>query len=816
MSRAALFLSTLVGVALAGSIDLSPDAPPEPVASAHDAVATPASVDDLNEVVEAYCVRCHSDRRLTGNLSLEEYDVLRAFEEAPTSEKMIVKLRAGMMPPAGARRPGGDTLQALVQTLERTIDEASTRDPNPGSRVFQRLNRAEYGRSIEDLLGLRIDAADYLPEDTKSANFDNIADVQMLSPTLMSAYLNAASEVARLAVGDPDAVSREVVYRIPRLASQTTRVEGAPFGSRGGVSVIHNFPADGTYDFRMMFHHSPEGLLFGRNEPGEQVEVSIDGERIALLPLDRFTSESDPDGKGLTLETGPIPVRAGPHRVSAVFIPTQRGPVDDLFSAHGFSIPDLQIGIGYGLWMPPHMRDMTVRGPSEVTGVSDNEVRRRIFTCRPTSRAEARPCAERIVRQLAEAAYRRPLEEIDIEGLMWFYDEGEREGGFEIGVRRALEATLASPHFVFRVEEMPENARPGESFRISDADLAARLSFFLWGAPPDTELLRVAGEGRLSRAEVLEAQTRRLLADPRSDALATRFAAQWLRLQDLYKLDPDVQFYPDYDLRLAQAMQRETELFFDHLVREDRPVLELLSADYTFVDERLAAHYDIPGVVGDQFRRVEYPNDRRRGILGHGSVLALTSLANRTSPVNRGKWVSEVLLGAPPPPPPPNVPSLDESAAEAVATRRLTTRERMEQHRQNPTCNSCHRLIDPIGLALDHFDVTGAWRIKENDMPVDVRGELYDGTPLASAGDLTDALIRLREPVLRNFTANLMAYALGRRVEYYDMPQVREIVREAEDEGDRMSAFILGVIGSDAFQMRRASLQTEEAAGRSN
>jgi hypothetical protein len=810
-----LSVSALSGALLAGTLHFAADRQPNTVV-VHDALpaAAPLHLRDveLNDVVEEYCVRCHSARRLTGNLSLEGYDIAQAFEQADVSEKMIVKLRAGMMPPAGASRPAGDTLRALVETLEKTVDEAAARAPNPGSRVFQRLNRAEYARSIEDLLGLVIDPAEYLPEDTKSANFDNIADVQMLSPTLMNAYLNAASEVSRLATGDPDAVSREVVHRVPRLASQTTRVEGAPFGSRGGLSVIHNFPADGTYDFRMMFHHSPEGFLFGRNEPGEQVEVSIDGERVALLPLDRFTGESDPGGMGLTLETGPIQVRAGPHRVSAVFIPTHRGPVDDLFAPHGFSIPDLQIGIGYGLWMPPHMRDLTIRGPEDVTGVSDNPVRRGLFTCRPTAPAEARPCAESIVTRLAERAYRRPLDEVDVEGLMWFYDEGSAEGGFEIGVRRALEAILASPHFVFRMEEMPDGVRPGEAYRIADADLAARLSFFLWGAPPDGELLDLARDGRLSRPEVLQAQARRLLADPRSEALATRFAAQWLRLQDLYKLDPDVQLYPDYDLRLGQAMEHETELFFDHLVREDRPFLEFLTADYTFVDQRLAEHYEIPGVVGDRFRMVPYPNDHRRGILGHASVLALTSLANRTSPVNRGKWVSEVLLGAPPPPPPPNVPSLDESAAEAVDTRKLTTRERMEMHRQNPTCNSCHRLIDPIGLALDHFDVTGAWRIKENDVAIDVRGELFDGTELNGAGDLTNALVRLRVPVLRNFTANLMAYALGRRVEYYDMPQVRQIVREAEEEGGRMSALILGIIESDAFQMRRASPTTDEAA----
>lgn len=816
MTKTALALSTLSGVVIFVSLGTSPYVPAAPPDLARLAEGVPeasitASAADLNDVVQDYCVRCHSERRLTGNLSLEEFDVATAHQSPAVSEKVILKLRAGMMPPAGANRPAGDTLLMLVESLETTVDEAAGRDPTPGSRVFQRLNRAEYERSIGDLLGLQIDAGDYLPEDTKSANFDNIADVQMLSPTLMSAYLNAASEVARLAVGDPDAVAKETVYRIPRLSSQTVQVEGAPYGSRGGVSVVHNFPADGTYNFRMMFHHSPEGLLFGRNEPGEQVEVSIDGERVALLPLDRFTGESDPGGMGLTLETGPLPVRAGPHRVSAVFIPTERGPVDDLFRQYGFSIPDLQIGIGYGLTMPPHMRDLTIRGPEQVTGVSDYAIRRGVFTCRPTEPSETRPCAESIVTRLAARAYRRALEEADVQGLMRFYDEGAEQGGFEVGVRRALEAILASPHFVFRLEEMPEGIEDGEVYRLADADLAARLSFFLWGSPPDEELLRLARDGDLSDDDELRRQVLRMLEDPRSEALATRFAAQWLRLQDLYKLDPDVQMFPDYDLRLADAMHRETELFFDNLVREDRPMLELLTADYTFVNQRLAEHYGIPGVVGDEFRLVAYPTDRRRGVLGHGSVLALTSLANRTSPVNRGKWVAEVLLGAPPPPPPPNVPSLDESAAEATETRKLTTRERMEMHRANPTCNSCHRLIDPIGLALDHFDVTGAWRIKENDMPIDVRGELYDGTSLASAGDLTEALVAKRVSVLRNFTLNLMAYGLGRRVEYYDMPQVRQIVEKAEEDGARMTSFILGVVESDAFQMRRASVTTDQA-----
>ena len=761
-----------------------------------------ASDEALTGVVVRYCQVCHNDFLQTGNLSLMGFDVAAASSAPETAEKMIQKLRAEMMPPPGIPRPGGDTLQLLVETLETNMDRAAAEAPNPGGRTFQRLNRAEYQSSVRDLLEIEIDAADFLPLDTKSANFDNIADVQALSPTLLSAYLKAASEISRLAVGNPLAGNQETTYRIPRLASQRERVPGAPYGSRGGTSVVHNFPADGTYEFSVSFHYSPEGYLFGRNEPGEQVDISIDGEQVALLPVDRFMGEVDPGGKGLILETGPIQVRAGPRRVSAVFIPTERGPVDDLFSAHGHSIADTQIGIGYGLTMPPHIRDLVIQGPSRVTGVSDTPSRRRIFTCRPTGPEEVRPCARTIVERIATNAYRRPLGEEDLVGLMAFYDEGERESGFEGGIRYALEAILASPHFIFRFEEWPEGVEPGETYRISDVDLASRLSFFLWGAPPDTELMEVARARRLS-GRTLRDQTLRMLADPRSSALSRRFAAQWLRLSDLDKLNPDAVLFPDYDRQLGDALIQETELFFDHLFREDRPVTEFITADYTFVNERLASHYGIPGVVGDEFRKVSYPTERRRGVFGHGSVLAQSSLANRTSPVLRGKWVMEVILGTPPPPPPPGIPDLDETG-ESEGTRMLTTRERMEIHRANVVCNACHQFMDPIGLALDNFDVTGRWRIRENGIALDTRGQLYDGTPLTSPSDLHAAMMRLRTPVLRNFTANLMAYALGRRVEYYDMPAVRRIVRRAEADGYRPSEFVLGIVESDAFRMRRA------------
>ncbi|MEX2466834.1 MAG: DUF1592 domain-containing protein [Gemmatimonadota bacterium] len=764
------------------------------------------------EIIERYCVRCHSERRLQGNLSLEDFDVTAPHERAQVAEKLIVKLRTGMMPPPGASRPAGDTLSALVESIERRVDAAAAASPKPGSRTFQRLNRAEYSRSIEDLLGLSVDAGDYLPLDTKADNFDNIADVQLLSPTLLDAYLNAAAEISRLAVGDPNATYSERTYTVSGYVSQDERVEGAPFGTRGGISVVHNFPADGEYVFRVVPEHTTTGDgFFGQIARFEQLEISINGERAALLDIDQWMTVADPEG--ISMRTEPISVRAGPQRVTAAFVKKTEGPAEDLLSPHEWTLADRHTGMGgYGLTLLPHLRDLIVAGPREVTGVSDNPVRDRIFTCRPERGDEARACAEHILSRLATRAYRRPVTERDREGLLRFYEMGAEEGGFEVGVRTGLQAILASPHFIFRFEGPAGEVAPGEAYRISDEALASRLSFFLWAAPPDEELRRVAAEGRLSDDAELERQVRRMLADPRSEALATRFAAQWLRLPDLEKVHPDQFWFPDFDQQLADAMRRETELFFHSLVREDRPIFDLYEADFTFVNERLARHYGIDGVVGEHFQRVTYPDDQRRGILGHGSVLTLTSHAGRTSPVLRGKWVMEVLMGSPPPPPPPGVPPLDETADEVSDGRMLTTKDRMEIHRENPTCNACHRFIDPIGLALDNYGVTGKWRIKENGVELDTRGELYDGTPVDSPGALTDALLSRPVPLVRTFTNNLMAYALGRLVEYSDQPTVRAVAREAAADDYRMSAFILGLVKSDAFRMQGSGTLTEEAA----
>ena len=761
--------------------------------------------ESLTGVVRVYCQVCHNDALMTGNVSLQAFEVESAPEMAETAERMIRKLRAGMMPPRGFPRPAGDTLEALAEELEARVDEAWAQNPNPGFRTFQRLNRAEYASAVEDLLGLQVEVGEFLPLDTRSANFDNIADVQAPSATLMEGYLRAANHISRVALGDPDAEPNSMRYRLPRTLSQKDRVEGAPFGTRGGVSVVHNFPADGKYVFHIQPYPAVEGEVFGRTFGNEQMEVSVDGQRVALVTVDRWMSESEPTG--LNILTDSIYVRAGPRRVTAAFIKLFEGELDDLIRPIDHTLADGQIGIGYGVTTMPHLQRLSVLGPYEVTGVSDTPTRQRVFTCRPTSREEARPCASDIVSRIATRAYRRPINEQDIEGLMSFYDQGEAERGFEGGVQRALQAILASPHFLFRMERAP-GATPGNVYSVAGADVASRLSFFLWGAPPDQQLIDAAARGELTDPAGLERHARRMLADVRAaEGLARRFGAQWLRLQDLEKIDPDALSYPYFDNSLAEAMYRETELLFSHIATEDRPVSELLTADYTFLNERLARHYGIPGITGSAFQMVQYPNDNRRGILGHGSVLTMTSHADRTSPVLRGKWVLEVLLGTPPPPPPPNIPAFEETEG-ADDGRLLTVRERMELHRANPVCMSCHQVIDPVGLALENFDVTGAWRIRDEGNLVDPVGELYDGTLLKGPADLRNALLSRPEVFYRIFTENLMAYGLGRRVEYYDMPTVRRIVRGAADNDYRFSSFVLGVVESPAF---RSSLVAPEA-----
>jgi mono/diheme cytochrome c family protein len=781
-------------------------AAPKPAVS-HPPVAEPGlSAEAQTALVKQYCASCHSERGKAGGLSLASFDAAKAVDDAVVAEKVIRKLRLGMMPPPAARRPEPATLTAFAEALETRLDRAAALNPNPGRRPFQRLNRAEYARAINDLLNLEVDVAPFLPPDTISHGFDNVADVQTLSPTLMEGYLRAAGQISRLAVGDRNATATSTTFKIGRTMSQMRHIEGTPFGTRGGTAVTHVFPADGEYVFKIALHYEPLGGLYGRATMttfgiAEQVEVSIDGERVALIDLNTRMSESDPKNN-LEPRTPPVQVSAGSRKVAVAFIEkiNEFAMPDDLLVPVENTLAD--VSIGQGITVLPHIRDFTILGPTSVTGISDTPSRRALFTCRPTTSAEELTCAHAIVKRLATQAFRAPVTSAELKGLLGFFDQGRQRGDFESGIRLALQAILASPRFVFKFEEMPAGTRTARAYRLSDLDLASRLAFFLWATVPDAELLKVASQGTLRTPLVLEKQVRRMLADPKAEALSTRFASQWLRLQDLSKLIPDYLQYPNYDDTLAHAMERETELFFDHLVRSDRPVLELLTADYSFVNERVARHYGIANVAGPNFRRVSLPAERR-GILGQGSILALTSNSDRTSPVQRGKWVMEVLLGSPPPPPPPNVPSLDETRPTGEG-KFLSVRERMEEHRKNPACNSCHRVIDPLGLALENFDVTGAWRIKDNEVPIDSAGELYDGSRMEGPNGLRNALVKNKDIFLQTFTENLMTYALGRRVEFYDMPTIRQIVREAAKNDYRMSSFFLSVIKSPAFQMSAA------------
>ena len=801
-----LVLAAVLEVTLAAG---TRSAPYPNLPSLHD-FAAPSAAPANDDIVQRYCVRCHNERRLIGNLTLEDFDAANPVADAPVAEKMIRKLRAGMMPPPGVPRPPDDEAVAFVTSLEEKLDAAAARNPNPGNRTFQRLNRAEYARAIEDLLGIGIDASAYLPGETVSAGFDNIADVQNLSATLLEAYLTAASEISRLALGDANATPSEATYEVSRYAEQREHVPGAPFGTRGGISVVHNFVADGEYYFRLAFQHESTGNFFGQTAPfDEQVEVSVDGARVALIPLDRWMHRQDPNG--VEVVTDPIRVTAGPHRISAAFLKVNEGPVEDLTSPHEWSLADKKIGYSYGITGVAHLRDLTIGGPYNVTGVTRTPAWERVMSCLPAAPAEETACAREIVTRLGTRAFRRPVTDDEVEGLMGLYAEGAAAGGFEIGVRTALQGILASPDFVFRFEE-PGSADGSGMYRITDAALASRLSFFLWGRLPDEELIEAAADGGLSDPATLERQVERMLADPRAEALGTRFAAQWLRLQDLDQVHPDALRYPDFYEQLARDMRRETETFFNALVRDGGTLTDFLTADFSYMNERLARHYGIEGVAGEHFRRVEYANEARRGILGHGSFLTLTSHANRTSPVLRGKWVMEVLLGTPPPPPPPDIPDLD-ATADATDGRFRTVRERLEEHRDNPNCISCHRFIDPIGLALENFDVTGTWRVRDSNTPVETMGELYDGTPIHGPADLRAALLRRPESLVRNFTEYLMAYALGRRVEYYDMPAVRQIARAARAEDYRLTAFIKGVVGSRPFRMAKSGAIVEEPMG---
>jgi hypothetical protein len=633
--------------------------------------------------------------------------------------------------------------------------------------------------------------------------------VQTFSATLMEGYLRAASKISSLAAGDRNASASETTVKSPRTQSQNGHIDGTPWGTRGGLSVVNTFPADGDYTFRVMLHGTPTGQLFGSvASRNEQIDLSINGERVALLDVDWKMTETDKNG--LNIVTPKIHVMAGPQHIAAAFIQKFDGVVDDLVAPIDYTLADTEYGDNAGITVLPHIRDFSITGPFKVTGVSDTPSRRKVFICRPTSTADEIPCARKILSSLSGEAYRRTPNNEDVESLMEFYGEARKGHDFEAGIKAALQALLASPKFVFRFESTPTLAKAGQTYRISDIDLASRLSFFIWNTVPDAELVKLATANALHTPATLDKQVKRMLADPRAESLSTRFASQWLRLQDVEKLHPDALLFPGFDNELAQSYIRETQLFFNSIVREDRNVLDLFNADYSFINERIARVYGIPNVVGEEFRRVTLPPERR-GIFGQGSMLMQTSVADRTSPVQRGKWIMEVLLDSPPPPPPADVPPFDDTKAATATGKPLSTRERMEVHRKNPACQSCHKVIDPLGLALDNFDTLGAWRIKDNGVDIDSNGVLYDGTKMSGPGDLRAALLTKSDALIRVFTANLMSYALGRRIEYYDQPSIRAIAKRAAQNGNRFSSFVLGIVNSPAFQMSTAEAVTTTA-----
>jgi hypothetical protein len=791
-----------------------------PAAAANTNVMT---VDAQKAFISQYCSGCHNDQAKTGGMTLTSLDLVHPAQTAELAEKVIKKLTTGLMPPAGSsRRPNRETALAFVDALEAQIDSAAVLRPNPGTRLFQRLTRDEYARSVRQFLGIEVDVEKYLPPDTISEGLDNMADSQAFSAALMEGYIRAAAQISRQALGDPNADPTSAVYKLDRTAAQLRHVDGTPFGTRGGISVMFNFPADGEYNFRTLLHGDTEGHLYG-NAPNEQLEISIDGERIAVLNIDPTLSE-ETSATGLNLTSGRIFVRAGSRRVSAAFPQTHSEIVQDILAPIEYTLASVDLALDGERTTYPHLREFEIAGPFNVAGVSDNATRRKVFTCRPASSAEETTCAAKIIRNLVREAYRRPSTDEDLEGLMTFYQKGRQQGDFETGIRTALQVILTSPDFLFKLEPVPATAKPGQNYRISDLALASRLSYFLWGTPPDDELIRIATQSRLRDPIVLENQVRRMLSDPRSAWLSTKFANEWLQLPDLLSFRPDPYYYPEYDHNLAVSMLREVEMFFDSIVHEDRNVLDLLTANYTFVDERLAMHYGIPSVRGNQFRRVELTDDYRRGLLGKGAILAMTSVADRTSPVQRGKWVMTALLGTPPPPPPPAVPKLDETPAVATG-KLLTVRERMETHRANPECTSCHRMIDPIGLALENFDVTGQWRtwdktyaisadgvrIHTQGVKVDASTTLYDGTPLNGPASLRQGILKYSDAFISTLTQKLLAFATGRRVEYFDMPVVRGITKDAAKKENRFSALIIGIVKSPAFQMNRAQAESTAA-----
>ena len=801
--RVGLLVVVVWAVALASSVPTAEAPRPQAALTAAQKASAPAV--DPRALLDKYCVGCHNSRASTtataSGVVFDTADVTRPADDPAMWEKVIRKLRAGAMPPAGLPRPDPATSTAMVAHLESVLDRAAAEHPNPGRQSPHRLNRAEYANAIRDLLALDVDAAALLPPDDSADGFDNNADVLNASPALLERYLAAAGTISALAVGSPSIVAGSETYRIRGDASQTGQDEALPPGTRGGLMALHTFPLDGEYVIKVKLLEINLGSIRGL-EYENQLEVTLDGERVLLAPVggaDDYTKSSlnatDVVNSLASRLQVRVKVRAGQRQVGAAFLQKPASQVGNRLQP--FIRSTLIATDHTGL---PHVENITISGPFNPTGVSETPMRRRLLVCRPAKAENEGPCARQIVSTLARRAYRRPVDVSDMKALMAFYDAGRREGGFERGIELALRAVLVSPKFLFRIERDPAGAPPGSPYRVSDVELASRLSFFLWSSIPDDELLELASRGQLRKPGVLDAQVRRMLADRRSSALVENFAGQWLQIRNLRSTTPDKNDFPNFDDNLRQAFERELDLFFGSIVTEDRNVLDLMTADYTFVNERLAKHYGMPNIYGPLFRRVAVTDDARRGLLGKGGVLLITSHADRTSPVVRGKWILDNIVGTPPPPPPTVVPPFPEDTPGAPTT----VRARMERHRASPACAGCHKVMDPLGLALENFDAIGAWRLSEAGVPIDASGELGDGTRIDGVVALRQALMTRPDVLVGTMTEKLMTYALGRRVEPVDMPAVRAIVRQAARDGYRFSSIVRGIVSSVPFQMRLA------------
>ena len=761
-----------------------------------DGAAEPAV---YRAVVDRYCVACHNRRTLAGGLALDAADLAQVGRHAAQWERVLRKLRTREMPPPGRPRPAAAVYDAFGAWLERSLDQWAADHPDPGRPAIHRLNRLEYANAVRDLLHLNVDGRVLLPADDLAYGFDNNADLLTVAPGLFARYMSAARTVSGLAVGDASVETDVVRHPVSPLLVQDGRMsEDLPFGSRGGAAVRHHFPRDGEYELRVELRPNR-----GRSEP-QQIDVRLDGERVALLRAGRWPDDA-PAGTPVTAADGlavRFPARAGTRLVSVSFVDRPRAPE----GVAPTRLPLWTFSTGRGYVERMALDAFEIEGPRDVGEAvgapASTASARRIFLCEPAGAADEETCAARILEALARRAFHRPVTDEDMRPLLAFYREGRREGDFRAGVRRALESILVDPEFLFRIERDPPGAAPAQAYRLSGVELAARLSFFLWASIPDDELLEAAVAGRLSDPGALEAQVRRMLADERARTLVTSFAAQWLHLRRMRTVAPDVNAFPAFDENLREALIRETELFVASQLRDDRSVVELLTADYTFVNERLARHYGIPGVYGSRFRRVTWNDDRRRGLLGQGAILTVTSLATRTSPVVRGKWILENVLGAPPPPPPPDVPELPERADDGEA---VSLRARLEAHRASPVCSACHARMDPLGFALENFDAVGRWR--ETDAGgalIDASGALPDGAVFDGLPALRGVLLDRRAEFVAVVAEKLLTYALGRGIDHRDRPAVRAVVREAARDDYRWSSVILGVVRSLPFQMRRS------------